>query len=63
MTDLRNKLVVFATATIFLLGITLIVISSTFDAANSWQPILRSLGLFLSVTILLGFLYRVTVRE
>ena len=41
----------------------MMVISAAGWVNATWQPVVRSLGSYLTVTILLGFLYRVTVRD
>lgn len=60
---MRAKVIVFASGFIFLLGVLMMVISAAGWVNATWQPVVRSLGSYLTVTILLGFLYRVTVRD
>ena len=61
---MRNKLAIAVSIAIFVTGILLMLWSAKGLAPDSmWKPIVASLGSFLTATIFLGFLYRVTMRE
>lgn len=60
---MRKVIVALMTILLLVIGVSLILLSPLIGGYQSLKPSLQSLGSFITATIILGFLYRVTIRQ